>query len=263
MNAKIKKIEEGSTNRWADALLRTPNDLCSGYYEPDRLIRSEESTSVDFAVDEKSNKTSIQRQAWLTKPTGPHLVQDGRDTGQIRLLVYPGRIIAKTFNRKCQYSIDTVPIWVDKPQTFEDLFQIIQNHSSYPYWHQVTHILAGPEFHGYPWQHRWPVDVDRYGMDLTIDQCLFQRIVRASFRTKRAPLCAPDYLFYSKTQKKWEIKSMFRNRGHIKGLRWTLDCDTKNQEQHPDWLIFCDYVKDNIPTGKFVPCEHTSLNHLR
>ncbi|KAF2671073.1 hypothetical protein BT63DRAFT_423328 [Microthyrium microscopicum] len=231
--------------RYSDQIRQVQTDRgCDIVYRPSQV---EKSTPIS-ALLQHSSSSRAQQNVWQTKVYGAQLVNDGRPTQKIQLVTY----LAGTT------SLDkAVAVWVCKPSSFSDLVQIALLYRSYPLLDQVPHVMSFPEFTGYPWRHRWPIQhrtLDTITTDHIYDQILFQRIIRASFRTQKSPLCAPDYFFYSKESRQRELEEMFQNRGSIKeqGHKWNLSYTTTTPEQHADWWPFFDYVKKNIPTGEFL-----------
>jgi hypothetical protein len=110
--------------------------------------------------------------------------------------------------------------------------------------------MACPELSGYHWRHSYCFDRADHGDD----QRLFRRIVFASIRTKRPPLCAPDVFFYDSDAKAFEVRSLFVLRGNIPGIRWNLGLQTKRMSDHVDWPRFVDYIRNELPTGEFLFC---------
>src|ERR1700750_445292 len=45
---------------------------------------------------------------------------------------------------------------------------------------------------------------------------------------------------------------MFHSRKDIPRIKWDLSTKTKKIEQHPDWFLFCRYVRTEVPTGEFL-----------
>ncbi|KAF2670565.1 hypothetical protein BT63DRAFT_241300 [Microthyrium microscopicum] len=152
-----------------------------------------------------------------------------------------------------RYDISNAPT----PRNYSELVQILHDYKTLRRWWQIPHAMAFPEFAGYRWNHirRFVMHWGQNTMttfDFAKDDWIFSRIVEGSCRTGRAPLCAPDF-FYLSMRKKADMRNLlFSERANILGIKWHLDINTKKMEDHIDWPIWEDYIKNNLPTGNFL-----------
>ena len=137
------------------------------------------------------------------------------------------------------------------PRSFSELVKLVNElDGEVPMWLQIPQIMACPELSGYGWDYPY-LGHSFDSVDLWGDQQLFERIVLASARTKRPPLCAPDFFFYDSVSKN-ELERLFEYRGNIPGIRWNLGLQTKRRQDHEDWPRLVDYIRSQLPTGEFL-----------
>ncbi|KAF2422989.1 hypothetical protein EJ08DRAFT_701426 [Tothia fuscella] len=145
-------------------------------------------------------------------------------------------------------------LWIPIPTNFHDLVQILKDHSVMPRFYKIPHVMGFPEFAGYPWMHRGPehVDAESFRRSMWEDQRMFHRIVFASYRTGRAPLCAPDYFYLSSEGRKMELCHLFRARHQIVDIEWESMIETKKPGDHVDWTPFCADIRSHLPMAEFL-----------
>lgn len=144
------------------------------------------------------------------------------------------------------------PKWaIDPPSSFSDLVRLTNEHEGdVPVWFQIPQAMAFPELVGYTWRHKYFEEYIDLATRIWRDQLLFQRIIRSSILTKKRPLCAPDFFFYTNSDKKFELLRLFNNRRRIPG-RWNMWIQTKKPKDHVDWPPFVEYVRQ-LHTGEFL-----------
>ncbi|KAF2665504.1 hypothetical protein BT63DRAFT_459085 [Microthyrium microscopicum] len=164
------QVRQAWTDRGCDQIRRPLQvERCNPVEFPLSQLNSTAIKSSDVA-SHKEELPSIKKEQhnWETRVHGSQLVQDGRATNKFQLVVYPNR----TGN-----FLEGVAIWANKPYSFDDLVQLIRLHHSYPLLHQLPSVMSFPEFSGYPWRHRWPIQPFPHfniTLDNVYDQILFQ-----------------------------------------------------------------------------------------
>jgi hypothetical protein len=161
---------------------------------------------------------------------------------------------------------DDISCWkappLKTPSSFSELINLVHELGKLPNWYRIPQIMACPELAGYHW--RYAYNFSHYA-DGENDQRLFRRIVFASIRTKRPPLCAPDFFFYDSEAKARERARLFEHRGNIPGIRWNLCLQTKKYADHVDWPRFAEYTRSQLPTGDFLwsPSERSIISTVK
>jgi hypothetical protein len=139
--------------------------------------------------------------------------------------------------------------FLKNPGSFSELVKLVHELGKLPNWYQIPQIMACPELVGYHWRYAYNLSSEWARQN---DQRLFRRIVFASIRTKRPPLCAPDFFFYDSGAKARERARLFDHRDNIPGIRWNLCLQTKRYNDHVDWPRFVEHTRSQLPTGEFL-----------
>jgi hypothetical protein len=138
------------------------------------------------------------------------------------------------------------------PHSFSELVELAKRRNGVvPTWLRIPQIMTCPELSGYDWTYQY-CRGSYSDHSLGDDQRLFRRIVLASVRTDRPPLCAPDFFFYDSDDKKRTLKMLFNRRDNIPGIRWNLSLQTKRPQDHVDWPRLVEHIQTQLPTGGFL-----------
>lgn len=188
--------------------------------------------SYNEAVAASSKSTSKGIETWNTR-----VINDPNSSFSETLsMVFEGKKNGKLVK-------ETKP-WV-VPTSFAELLQSVRR-MYIPRWNRAPYVMSFPDFSGYSWRWRYQDYENRH---LVEDQELFESIIKASIRTGRPPLCAPDCFLYPEARRPKFLSWMYHYRKSMfKGVEWSYSVETTFDsdidETFPEWSLLLDCVAE-------------------
>jgi hypothetical protein len=224
-----------------------PSYTENGFSSQDPSIQTETRPQVVGEASKSCVDTQIMYQ--------PHSAVTETETKKPRKLLSPSQ--TKVYRRNEVFHVPSLDKWSPIPWSFEDLVALNVENGEPPAFWRIPHVMVFQEFQGYPW--KFNAIRSPQGNDHTLDtmnrrdQAQFARILEATIRSGRRPFISPDYFLLAEDKtRKCDLKRLFECRGEFPDRKWDLFTPAKMIERHPDWPMFCQYVKAEIPTGKFL-----------